>query len=326
MVAFATRRLLLAVVVLLAFSLASFCLFAGEFRSPLSGQPLLAGYWHWLRGVPTGHSLSTGLMGPILPTLTSALGHTLVLLAVTLLLVVVFGLGLGLVAAAKRGSILDGLLRGGSYLGWAIPPFLLALLVEELVARIGGQQGLGPFPVAGWAGWCPIPPGLNAGALSCPPAGTGLDYVANVLRSVTLPALTLAVGFIGLQMRYLRVSLIVALDAPYTTTARAKGLPERLVLVRHALRNSLAAFVSALFSDFGAIFGAALAIDWIFQLNGIGSLFIREVGINYIDAASFSVDVYAIQALLLATALILLASSFVSELAVFVLDPRARPE
>jgi ABC-type dipeptide/oligopeptide/nickel transport system permease component len=79
-------------------------------------------------------------------------------------------------------------------------------------------------------------------------------------------------------------------------------------------------------ADFGALFGAALAVDWIFQLNGIGSLFIRELGINNISGTSFFIDVYAVEALLLVTALVLLASSFLSELAVFVLDPRARPD
>jgi peptide/nickel transport system permease protein len=170
-----------------------------------------------------------------------------------------------------------------------------------------------------------VPLGLNAGTfVPCPAAGTGVGYVVNVIRSVTLPALTLAAGFVGLHARYLRTSLSVALDAPYTTTARAKGLPERLVLLRHAMRNSLATFLGAMLADVGAIFGASLAIDWIFQLNGIGSLFIRELGINNISGNSIFIDVYAVEALLLVTALILLVSSFLSEFVVFALDPRAR--
>lgn len=327
MLGFAIRRFLLALLVLLLFSLASFCLFAGEFASPLSGRPLLASYWRWLRGVPSGRSLSDGLLGPIGPTLVPALGHTMLLLGIAMLLVVGFGVALGLLAAATRGSLLDGLVRGGSYVAWAVPPFLLALLVEELVNGLGGHRGLGPFPVAGWAGSCPAPLGLDAGMLTpCPAAGSGLDYVGNVLRSVTLPAITLAAGFVGLHARYLRVSLVTALAAPYTTTARAKGLPEYVVLLRHALRTSIAAFVSAVLADVGAIFGAALAVDWIFQLNGIGSLFIRELGINNISGTSVYLDVYALQALLLVTALVLLGSSFLSELAVFALDPRVRPQ
>ena len=65
MVAFATRRVVLAGVVLLAFSFATFCLLAGEFPSPLANHPLLSAYWQWLRGVPSGRTLSNGLLGPI---------------------------------------------------------------------------------------------------------------------------------------------------------------------------------------------------------------------------------------------------------------------
>lgn len=328
MLAFAAQRLTLAVIVLGVLSLASFCLFAGEFPSPISHQPLLAAYWHWLRGIPSGRSVSHELLGlPLLPTLTSALAHTLVLLGAAMLLVVFFGGLAATVASATRGSALDAVLRGCAYLVWAVPPFLLALLVEELVTRLGDARGLGPFPVAGWAGSCPVPLGLNAGSLTpCPSAGTGADYVFNVLRCVTLPAITLAAGFVGFHARYLRSSLIVALQAPYSTTARAKGVPQRLVLLRHALRNSLATFVSVLLADVGAISGAALAVDWIFQLNGLGSLFIREVGINNLSGAGGLIDVYAVQALLLLTALVLLVSSFLSEVAVLVLDPRTRAQ
>jgi peptide/nickel transport system permease protein len=319
---FLTRRLLLGVCVLFGFSFVSFCVFAWQFPSPLQGRPVLGEYWRWLRGVPSGRSLREGLYGPILPSLLSGLGHTLVLLVFSLVLVVVFSVLLGTVGAVVRGSALDLLLRGLSYAAWGVPPFLLALLVEQAVTSFGSLHGWGPFPVAGWPGFCPAPLGLDAGTLTpCPAAGSGLVYLVNVFRHVTLPACALAVGFVGLHGRYLRSSLAVALDAPFTVTARAKGLPERQVVLRHALRNSLVSF-----ADFGAIFGAALAVDWIFQLNGLGSLFIRELGINNLSAASASLDVYAVELLLLATALLVLASSVLSELVVVVLDPRARLE
>ncbi len=327
MLGFLGRRLLLAVVVLFGFSFVSFCVFAWQFPSPLKGQPVLAAYWRWLSGVPSGHSLSQGLYGPILPTLVSSLGHTLALLALTLILVVVLSVLLGTIAAVTRGSSLDALVRGVSYVTWAVPAFLLALVAQETVASLGSLHGLGPFPLAGWPGFCPTSLGLNTGTLSpCAAAGSGLGYLVNVLSHLTLPALTLAAAFIGLHSRYLRTSLGVALDAPYTMTARAKGLPERQVVLRHALRNSLITFAASLLSDFGAIFGAALAIDWIFQLKGLGTLFIGELGVNNISGAFLSVDVYAVEALLLVTALLLLASSVLSELVVVVLNPRARPD
>jgi peptide/nickel transport system permease protein len=319
MLGFLVRRFVLACVVMLGFSFISFCFFAGRF-SPLKGHPVLPAYWRWLRGVPSGNSLRHGLEGPLLPTLVGSLGHTLALLSTTLALVVVLSLIAGTLAAASRGSLVDLLLRAGSYLAWGIPAFLLALIVQEAVNAAGSGHGFGPFPVAGWPGSCPAGLGIDAGTISpCPGAGTGLRYVLNVARYVTLPALALATGFVGLHCRYLRSSLAASLNSAYITTARAKGLPERKVILRHALRNSLATFVASLLTDFGAIFGAAMAVDWIFQLNGLGSLFIREVNPNVP-----ALDAYAVQLLLLVTGGMVIVASVLSELAVALLDPRVR--
>jgi peptide/nickel transport system permease protein len=139
----------------------------------------------------------------------------------------------------------------------------------------------------------------------------------SLVRHLTLPALALALGFVGVHARYLRSSLLVALQAPYTTTARAKGLPESSVLLRHALRNSLATFTSALLLDFGAIFGAALAVDYVFALNGLGMLFLADI-------QTANINPYAVQLLLTLTAGLVIAASVLAELAVAWFDPRVR--
>lgn len=320
MASFLLRRLLFAVAVLLIFSFVSFLLLATQFY-PLRGSPVLPAYWRWLRGVPSGRSLTQGLNAPIWLTLGPAFGHTAALLGLTALLVVIGSTVLASVAATRRGGVLDVALRAGSYAAWGVPAFLLGLIVQAAVNGLGSAHGLGPFPVAGWPGSCPTGLGLDSGTISpCPAAGSGLRFALNVARYVTLPAVTLSVGFVALHSRYLRSSLVAALDAPYVTTARAKGLPERLVVFRHALRNSLITFVSALLSDFGAIFSAALAVDWVFQLNGVGSLFFREI-----DPTAPMIDPYGAEALLLTCGLLLLTTSLLSELAVIWLDPRARP-
>ena len=219
-----------------------------------------------------------------------------------MLLVVSFSLALGTAAARSRGSVLDLLLRGVSYLAWAVPAFLLGLVVQQLISAAGSSRGIGPFPVAGWPGICPASIGLNGGTITpCPAAGSGVHYVLNVLRYVTLPALTLAVGFVGLHARHLRAGLLDALDAPYITTARAKGLPERTVVLRHALRASLSTFAGALFADFGAVFGASLAVDWVFQLHGLGTNFIEQFN----PFGQFNLD--SMEALLLVTAVLVIA-------------------
>jgi peptide/nickel transport system permease protein len=152
----------------------------------------------------------------------------------------------------------------------------------------------------------------------CPAAPAGVHYVLACLRYLVLPATSLALGFVGLHARHLRSSLLATLQVPFATTARGKGLGEGRVLVRHALRASLATFTSALLLDFGALFGGALAVDWVFRMNGLGMLFANEISAPYVDA-------FAIQLLLIVSAAIVVGSSLLSELALIWLDPRARP-
>lgn len=319
LIAFLARRLLLGALVLAAFSFLSFVFFAARFY-PLKGNPALPAYWRWLSGVPSGRSLTHGLPGPIWPKLLPALGHTFALLAVTFAIVFVASLALACLAASARGSALDALVRVALYLTWGVPVFLLALIVQDAVGTLGSARGIGPFPLAGWPGSCPTGIGLNAGTLTpCPPAAGGAGYVVDVLRHVALPALALSVAFVGLHGRFLRAALVGALAAPYVTTARAKGVPERRILLRHALRNSLAVFVAALLADFGGLLGATLVIDWIFQLNGLGMLYLREL-----DPLRGSIDPYLVEVMLLLTAGLLIVFSILSELAVVLLDPRVR--
>lgn len=328
MLATAAKRVLLTVALFAAFSFVTFCFFAYTLL-PLKGHPAVHEYWVWLSGLFTGRSFESlisiqyrSTAGTSLwPIVLPALAHTAVLLGVAMVLVVVVSIAVSYASARLRGSPLDLLLRV-AYIGWAIPVYLLGMLVQLAVSAIGGSRGIGPFPLAGWPGSCPAAIGLNAGVISpCPAAGSGLTLVLHVLAHIALPAATLAAGFVGLHGRYLRSELLEQLDAPYIATARMKGLSERRVILRHALRNSLATFVSALFSDFGVVFGAALAVDWVFQLNGLGSLLLHELPQTFGPA-----DIYAIELILVITGGIVLVSSMVADVTVVALDPRMRRE
>lgn len=321
----ALRRLALAILVLAAFSFCTFYFFASTLP-PLKSEPALHEYRRWLTGLADGRSFHSLILvtqtGPasVWTSVLPALGHTAALLAAAVFLVVVFSLALAYVAGRWRRSTIDFVLRGVAYVGWAVPAYLMGLMVQLVASSAGSFRGLGPFPLAGWPGFCPASLGLNAGSVSpCPAAGSGAGYVLDVVEHIALPSIALAAGFIGLHGRYLRSSLLDALDSNYVTTARAKGLSERRVILRHALRNSLSTFVSALLADFGVIFGAALAIDWVFQLNGIGALFLRQ----FPDGPG-PVDTYTIEIILLITGALVLACSLVSDLVLGLLDPRMR--
>lgn len=335
--AFLARRLLLGVGVLAAVSYGTFVLIATHFSAtcmsvytPTRQFPPLAAnaadatklYWTWVKGIPSGASLGPicggeGLRAQVWP----AFLHTAALLAGTALVVVIFALALGTLAAARAGSWLDVVLRTIFYALWAVPAFVLALVLQSVFHWASARYGFNWFGLAGWPASCLGPSG---NFYPCGPAGSTTHHLLEVVRHLVLPTVALAVAFIGLHGRYLRSSLLVALNAPYATTARAKGLPERRVIIRHALRNSLATFVSALLLDFGAIFGAAMAVDWVFQLNGLGTLFITELGTGGTGDAPKFLNPYAVETLLATAAAIPIAASLLAEVCVAWLDPRMR--
>ena len=322
--AFVLRRLALGLLAMFVALSGSFFFFAAKFL-PLSETPILHSYWVWLRGIPSGRSLDDGLLGGhLVATVGAAFGRTMLLLALTLVIVVVIAIPVGCLAAAMRGTVVDYLLRVGTYIAWAVPVFVVAILLQEGFGRTPGGWGTGWFPSIGWAGQCPNGQGIDPHNFQCPAAGHGLTHVAEVIYHLTLPALALALGFIGLNARYLRNSVVDALDAPYVTVARAKGLPERVVVMRHALRNAFVAFVPAIVSDIGVLFGAALVVDVIFQLGGLGTLFI---GLLQLDADSNTpVDTYELQLMLLFAACVMLTASMIGEILLGLFDPRTRLE
>jgi peptide/nickel transport system permease protein len=319
---FILRRLLSAIVVMFVALSASFLFFASKFE-PLKSTPLPHAYWTWLRGIPSGRSFSVGIFTPdLFHFMAAAFGRTMLLLALTLVIVIVIAVPVGCISAARRGSALDYGLRIGSYVAWAVPGFVIAILLQQGFGRTAGGWGTGWFPTLGWAGQCPNGQGIDPHNFQCPAAGHGLTHVGQVLYHLVLPALALALAFIGVQIRFLRNSLLEILDLPFITVARGKGLTERTVLLRHALRNGFVAFIPQLVSDFGLLLGGALAIDYIFQLGGLGTVFVNLLELN-VDAVP-QVDTYALELALLFGVAVILLASMLGEIVLALLDPRTR--
>jgi peptide/nickel transport system permease protein len=320
--AFLVRRLVLGFAAMFVALSGSFLFFASEYL-PLSSTPLRHAYWVWLRGIPSGRSFEDGLLGGhLLSVVGSAFGRTLLLLALTLVIVIVIAIPVGCLCAAMRGSVVDYVLRVGTYVAWAVPVFIVAILLQEGFGQIAGGWGTGWFPSGGWPGQCLGGLGIDPHTLECPAAGHGLSHLGQVIYHLMLPALALALGFIGLQARYLRNSVIDALDAPYVMVARAKGLTERAVVLHHGLRNAFVAFVPAIVSDLGVLFGGALAVDWIFQLGGLGTLFVGTLRLS--ADANVPVDTYELQLALVFAACVMLTASMLGEVLLALLDPRTR--
>jgi peptide/nickel transport system permease protein len=279
-------------------------------------------WWKWVRTIPSGKAFTDTCSFQGTSNVVSGLEHTGALLGMTIGIVLVLSLAVGVLAAIRAGSLFDLGFRAFSYTAWAVPPFLLALVLQTGLISLT-RHGLHLFPVSGWPASCP------AGFFFCtaPPGGHGVVHVAKVLQALVVPSVALSVAFVGLHSRYLRSSLIVAFGAPYTNTARAKGLSETRIVVRHALRNSLGVFTSVLLLDLGAVIGASLAVDFVFRLGGLGLVFLNLIGGlgSQSGDGPKPLDAYAVMSVLLLTAMIVAFASLVAELVVVWLDPRVRP-
>lgn len=315
MLTFLGRRLLLSVLVLLAISLASWALFATYlnplwvfFADPHSKQalataanahvhdPLLVRYWRWLSGIFTGGGLGRTVVGdePVWPVIGPALARTAELAAFALVISTVVSTMVAGVSARRRDSPLDLGIRTASYVAAATPGFLMAALLLQAGVSVSHAWRGYPLAIAG------------------PPSGGLVAWFSHM----TLPAIVIALGFVGIYSRYLRSAIVNELGATYVTVARAKGLGERRIVRRHVLRNAFVPFATAIASDFGVVLTMTLAVDYVFGLRGLASILF----FGGLDNG----DPYMVQGTIVTAALFVLVGSFLGDAVTALLDPRVR--
>ena len=233
----------------------------------------------------------------VIPQIAEAAPVTLSLVLGAALMGVVLRIILGLRAGVSRATALDTLIIVLGLIGISIPVFWLGEVVNLL-----SQSRLHDTFLFAW-----VPP-LGYTPLTQSPFGW--------FKSLLLPWLTLAVLYIGVYARVLRSSLIEAQEEDYVRTARAKGLSERRVLLRHALRTSLIAFVSLFGLDFGALVGGgALLAEVVFGLQGVGKLTFDSLQ---------NLDLPVIMGTVMYAAFFVVAANAVVDLLYAWLDPRVR--
>jgi peptide/nickel transport system permease protein len=230
-----------------------------------------------------------------MPPLLHSVWISTQLVGSALLLVIVASILVGALCARNRGSLLDVALRLAAYASWSVPVFLVAFL---------GARFLSGHPVYNG------PPSHRTFVLGPPSGG-----VTGWFRHMTLPVLALSIGLIGVYARYLRSALLVNLSMQYATAARAKGLTESRVVIVHALRNSVAPFVSSLALEIGAIVGASIAADWIFGLGGLASFTVQALSQS---------DPFTLTAIVVTLSAFVMLFVTLADLFVAWLDPRAR--
>jgi peptide/nickel transport system permease protein len=224
---------------------------------------------------------------PVLAVLGERLPRTLLLAVCAVVVQVAFGVVTGLVAALKRNTVVDHLAIGVSLLGISAPTYLIGLFLQYLLAH-----KLRLLPLDGY--------GRDAGEHAV---------------SVVLPALTLGVFGAAYYTRLVRDEMIVLMRQDYVRTARAKGLAEAAVVLRHALRNALVPIITVVGLDLGALIGGAIVTEALFRWPGLGSLSV---------SALLDRDGPLILGTVLVTSTAVVLSNLAVDLCYAALDPRVR--
>ena len=324
MLSYVVRRLLYGVVVLVAasFLVFTFVSISGDPLAQLNvlpnaseqtkqniidskhlDDPVPVRYGYWVKDAVT-NQFGTTLLGdrPILPDLWRVMKNTLQLVLIAELLAVLVAIGIGVHSARRQYSAFDYTATTFSFLGLATPLFWLALMLQVLVVQVLEHTGYKIFPIA---------------SLNSVDPGSGIHFALDRAHHLVLPVLVLMVASVASYSRYIRASMLEVMGSDYLRTARAKGLPERQVTMRHAFRNALVPLVTLVALSFGNLLGGAIVTETVFSLDGMGLYFVNNLRAN---------DPYPVMAWLMVTATMIIVFNLVADIAYGFLDPRVRYE
>jgi peptide/nickel transport system permease protein len=308
-IGFLGRRLLHTVPVIVGITLASFVLIhlvpGDPIRIMLGGKatkehiaevshtlkldrPLPEQYLTFVGGATHGDlGESIILQRPVSGIVSERIGPSMFLLAYATLIGIVLALPLGIVSALRRNRPIDHGIRLLTLVAFAMPSFWLGLLLIRTFSL-----DLGLFPVSGY----------------------GSGFFGHV-RALTLPALTVGLFLTSMLVRSLRASLLDVFSEEYVEAARARGLPESRIVLKHSLRNALIATLTVLAVNLGWLIGGAVVIEKVFDIPGLGQLLVDSI---------FTRDFPILQGLTLVFGLLVIAINLLSDVAYCVIDPRVR--
>ncbi|OTF00982.1 ABC transporter permease [Halorubrum sp. SD683] len=254
-------------------------------------QPVYIQYIDWVTSAATGDfGRSIITRDPVINEIMERLPYTLVMGIMAFGVTLATAIPTGVIAAYYRNTKIDQASRVFALLGIAIPNFLLGLLLLLFFAS--------------WLDLFPILPPTSKGILSY-----------DMLVYTLLPAITIGTGSTALLMRLMRSSMVEELDKDYVRTARAKGLPERTVVRKHVLRNSLISVVTVAAIQVAFIISGSVVVEIVFSYPGIGRLLVDRVGNR---------DFPVIQAIVLLIGVAVILANFVADVLYAYLDPRIR--
>jgi len=254
-------------------------------------RPLPVQYVDWIGHIVRGNFGTSYVNGqPVGQAILQHLPVTLELMVLSQLIAFAAAIPLGIWAAYRKNTWVDRIATGGSFALLALPPFILALIFVYVFAV---RWHL--FPATGFT---PLSAGLFEN-----------------LRTMILPALSLALGSVAIYVRVLRSEMITVLEENFITAARAKGMPSWWILLRHAFRPATFALVTVAGVNIGYLIGGSFIVEDIFALPGVGLLTVDSI---------FSRDYVTVQGCILVVAIGFVVINFLVDLLYPVLDPRTR--
>ena len=254
-------------------------------------KPLPVQFGYWLREVVHGNlGQSIFLQRPVTQALWERAEPTTLMALMAVAIAAAIGIPCGIVSAVYRGRIVDQLFTGVAMLGASVPSFWLGIVLIQWFA-----VSLGWFPVSGY--------------------GAPDASLAERVHALMLPAIVLGTLNSALIIRFTRASMLDVLGEDYVRTARSKGLPERTVVLKHALRNALVPIVTVLGLTVALMIGGAVVTETVFGLPGVGNLVVSAV---------LRRDYPVIQGALLVIAGIYVLINFSIDLLYAVVDPRVK--
>jgi len=254
-------------------------------------DPLYIQFFRWLGELLRG-DFGTSLLSntPVIQMISQRMEPTISLALTTITLSVIIAVPLGVIAAWKQGTLIDRFVMLLSVVGFSVPVFVIGYLMVSFFA-----MELRWFPTQGFRS-------ISRG-------------IEPFLSRITLPTLTLTLLYVALIARITRTSMLEILNDDYIRTARAKGLPEHKVLLRHALRNCSVPIITIIGIGFALIISGVVVTETVFNLPGLGRLTVDAV---------LARDYPVIQAVILLSSLIYVIINLMIDIAYVLLDPRIR--
>ncbi|MEK7020084.1 ABC transporter permease [Bacillus sp. FSL K6-6038] len=260
-------------------------------------KPIIERYFHWLGNALHGDfGFSLQYQEPVTSLLNKFIWNTFIVAVAALFFTWIIALIVGVISATKQHSWFDALVTIGVFAAMSFPSFFIGLFLIKVFA-----VDLHLLPIGGM---------IDIGSNS-----TGFTYILEVLRHMILPVFILTLLGVGSLTRYFRTSMLEVVRQDYIRTARAKGLKEKAVIYKHALKNAILPAITLLAFELPGLFSGAIIIEQIFNWPGIGTI--------QLEALSFR-DYTVLMAFTMFLSCLTIIANFLADIVYAIVDPRIR--